>query len=62
MSAKSNEHIPNGVEDKNEDNESKVTNEDKWIQPKKCMPTNYFFKHVKIKKSGRRIMMNLVCW
>ena len=38
MSETENELMPKGLEDKNMDNESKVTNEDKWIQPKKCVP------------------------
>ena len=61
MSATSNENIPNGLECKNIDNESKFANEDKQIQPKKCMPMNNFLKHAKIKKSVRRIIINLAC-
>ena len=61
MSATANDHMQSGVEDKNIDDESKVTNEDKLIQPKKCMPM-IFLKHIKISKSGRRIIIDLVCW
>ena len=38
MSEIENEHMSKLLDDENMDNESKVTNEDKWIQPKKCVP------------------------
>ena len=62
MSAIENEHVPNGLDDKKIDKDSKVTNDNKWIPPKNFMPIKYFFKHTQTKKSGRRTIMNMVCW
>ena len=44
MSAIAKKFMPDVYDDKNEDNKSKVMNEDKWIKPKNCMPINYFYK------------------
>ena len=57
----SNEHTPNEVDDKNKDKDGKFMNDDNWIQLKKCMTLKYFFKHTKLKKRLRRIMINISC-
>ena len=43
MNATEKEQMPNVSNYKKENNESKAINEDKWFQPKKFLPTNYFF-------------------
>ena len=53
MSLTANEYMQNELDDKNIDNESKVTNEDKWIHPRKCAPINYFSKTCKNKEEWK---------
>ena len=39
----SNECTPNGVEEKNKDDDVKQMNYDEWTQPSECTLTKYFF-------------------
>ena len=43
MSATANECMHNGLDDKSIDKDSKVVNNDMWIQPKKVHTNNVFF-------------------
>ena len=43
MSKTAKECAPNGLHDQNIDKDSKVANDDKCIQPEKCIPILYFF-------------------
>ena len=61
LCATANEHAPKELNDKNTNNYSKVTNDDIWIQPKKCIPITHFSEKVKIKLSLRMILTNTTC-
>ena len=61
LRATENEHTPTGLEEKSEDNDSKVMNYDNWIQPKSSCQLRVFSKKGKIKLSLRMIITNITC-
>ena len=58
--ATANEHAPKRMEEKSEENDSKV-NYDAWIKSKKCVPITYFTKKSPIKISSRMMITNMIC-
>ena len=51
LCATENEHTPNELDDKNKDKDSKVRNDENWIQPKKSITITCFFKKYKDKEA-----------
>ena len=54
MSSTVKEHAPNVSDDKNANNESKNTNADKWVKPKKCMLINCFHEKYENKSEWKK--------
>ena len=45
LCATANGHAPKGLDDRITDKDSKVANDDIWMQPKHCMPATCFFQN-----------------